>query len=68
MTMKVPGPAASLIDFGYAVKLPLSRAWDNTLGIRESDIFSLVRFLNLCYTVRRPGFVWVDRCAGWRSR
>jgi hypothetical protein len=68
MTRKVCGPAASLIDFGYAVKLPLSRAWDDALGIRESNAFSLVRFLNLCYAVRRPGFVWVDRCAGWQSR
>jgi len=62
MVMQTPivGPAAELIDFGFAVKLPLSKSLDNALGIRETDPFSVVAFLKVCYVWRRPGFVWID--------
>jgi hypothetical protein len=59
MEKATPGPVASLIDFGYAVKLPLSERVDRAFGLRESGL-SLVLFLDLCYEVRRPYFVMVD--------
>ncbi len=54
------GPATSLIDFGYAVKLPLSKEVDRVFGLEESDPRSLVQFLKVCYVTRRPEFEFWD--------
>ena len=54
------GSAAQLIDFGYAVKLPLCKLVDSALGVSESHPFSLTRFLDMCYEARRPQFVLAD--------
>ena len=59
------GLAAQLIDYGFAVKLPLCQEFDKALGIEESDAFSMTRFLRSCYGIRRPGFVMMDMCAFW---
>lgn len=66
---KVRGPAAQLIDFGYAVKLPLCEVVDRVYGVENAGIWSLTGFLHLCYEVRRPYFVLADMLAmppGWR--
>ena len=57
---QLDGPATSLIDFGYAVKLSLSERVDQSLGLNEEDHCSLVHFLNVCYVLRRPGFEFWD--------
>ena len=61
MRTDTPGPAASFIDWGYAVKHPPSRMvdeWAFSIGIPV--VCSLTTFLDTCYVVRRPGFVAVD--------
>lgn len=60
MRVEAPGPAASLIDLGYAVKRPLCMVVDQAFGVSETEFHSLTRFLNLCYVARRPGFVAFD--------
>lgn len=60
MTTSVPGPAAFTIDTCFAAKLPLCREWDNVLGLKETDAFSAVRALKMCYGMRRPFFVLTD--------
>jgi len=57
----LPGPAAQLIDFGYAVKLPLSEAIDEVYGLEKSSVCSFSGFLHVCYNLRRPYFVMADR-------
>jgi len=54
------GPAAGLIDWGYAVKRPLCEEVDRAWGLDSSGPYSLTGFLQLCYVVRRPGFVMID--------
>lgn len=58
--LSVAGPAARLIDFGYAVKRPLCEAVDGALGLKGLGPWSLTGFLDLCYDVRRPQFVMAD--------
>ena len=60
MRTDVLGPAAQLIDFGYAVKRPLCEQVDQAFGVGESEMYSLTRFLDHCYVMRRPGFVTLD--------
>jgi len=60
-----PGPAAQLIDFGYAVKLPLCREVDKAFGFQDTGLGPLSAFLQICYAMRRPGFVAADMCSGW---
>ena len=56
----LPGAAAQLIDFGYAVKLPLCNAVDDAFGLGRSGTCSLTGFLEVCYELRRPYFEMVD--------
>lgn len=53
-------PFSWSIDFGYAVKLGPSTLVDLCCGMSPEDKDSLVEFLNLCYRMRRPGFVMTD--------
>jgi hypothetical protein len=64
MKTQALGPAAQLIDFGYAVKLPLSQAVDATFGISTSAPWSLTGFLQVCYEMRRPSFEFLDSLWG----
>jgi|GEM_PF-5308547 len=57
---KDPGPAARLIDFGFAVKLPLCEAVDDTFGFEKSSVGSFTGFLKICYELRRPYFMLAD--------
>mgnify|MGYP001565347823 CR=1 FL=1 len=67
MSKHVPGPAAQLIDFGFAVKQPLCQAVDYALGLQQSAPWSLTGFLDFCYEVRRPGFELLDTLYGFSS-
>ncbi|MEN9561751.1 MAG: hypothetical protein RIQ56_1024 [Candidatus Parcubacteria bacterium] len=54
------GFATNVIDTAYVCKRSLCVAVDQAMGVRESDLHSLARLLDVCYQIRRPGFVACD--------